>query len=513
MLGTNSTLLFKTKSGGRYVYDDNTGAVFPTNDVLAKALRLRRKFPPRRVRTELLREFPEVFVEGALKFVERWIRVYGGLYRSPREGALLCHRMNSGSRVNNVGAILRDPTHFRQLILNLTEDCNLMCKYCVYSDNYSHTRPPAKKYMDFETGRKALDYFFSLNRRIARRNPAKLLAVNFYGGEPLLRLSTMKKLVHHARRNSPLPFLLFVSTNGLLLNDEAVDFIVENKIHVAVSLDGTEENHDRNRVTSGGKGSWNVVMRNLSRFTERYPEYVRLRVSLLCVYDFQTDLEANARFFEQASLPRVSFVNAVSPGTDDDDYYSRFSEEQKKRFAEQRLNLMRGYVRHLLDGTRATDFIEVFCGGRFINVLFRTAALDRRPDILPFTGSCLPGEKISVRTDGVFDICERVNDTMPIGDVDRGLDMDAVARVIERYLSALGKKCLSCPATKLCGVCFGDGVTMNDGGFSVPARRCAAIRSEVKQNLSLIYSVRERKADAFGRIDEILSRPEKVHTF
>jgi uncharacterized protein len=513
MIGTNSTLQFETNSGGRYIYDDDTGAVLPVNGILSKALELSRKLPPHRVRLELLNEFPQDLVDGTLKFLGRWRNTYGGLYRTPRETATRRHQKNSVSREDVATTIIDNPSYYRQLILNLTENCNLKCKYCIFSDSYTYTRSPTKKTMSFETSRKAVDYFFSLNESLARRNPGKFIAINFYGGEPLLGFSTLKKIVPYIRQNSPLRFLLLMTTNGLLLNDEIVDFIVENDIHVAVSLDGTKENHDRNRITHNGKGSWDTVRNNLARFMERYPEFVLRNVSIISVYDFKTDLEETARFFEQESLPRVSFIDGVVLGTEGDSYYSQFTEAEKARFVEQDQKLMGRYFQHLIDGTRPSDFLSVFCGSRFINILYRKAAYDHRPGILPYSGTCVPGEKISVRPDGVFDVCERVNSSMPIGDVDRGLDIEAISTMMDKYRTALGDNCLSCPATKVCNICFGDGTCMEDNKFSVTADRCNRIRSRMTQDLELVYSMRELKPNAFEQVDELLSRPEKIHNF
>lgn len=509
-----STILFETESGSRYLYDDNSGAVMPVTDLLLEALELYRRHDAETARAKLLEKHPAPFVEGTLKFIERWRRSYGGFFRTERDKSAALHSMTRFGKDDVATILSQGDTTYRQLILNVTEDCNLRCKYCIFSANYQHTRRPTRKVMDFETGRKAIDYFFSLNEPMVRRNPAKQLAINFYGGEPLLARPTVARLIDYARRSSRLPHQFFMTSNALLLDDEAADFVVENDIHLAISLDGTRDNHDRNRITTAGQGSWDVVYGNVTRFMQRHPEFARRNLSIICVYDLDTDLEANARFFEDEELPRISFVDAVSPGSDDDNYYDRFSDDDRRVFEAQSARLMQRYFRDLMKGVRSPDFVRVFCGSRFLSVLVHARAFDRRPEMLPFTGCCLPGEKISVRTDGTFDMCERVNSSMPIGHVDRGLDMEAIARVVKRYNAALGRKCTECPVTKMCGVCFGDGVCMKNGSFEVSEEsRCRDIRDDQAHYLSVVYSILERKPDAFRWLNEMLERPERRNAF
>ncbi|KPJ72919.1 hypothetical protein AMJ52_04590 [candidate division TA06 bacterium DG_78] len=509
---TNTTLLFKTMSNGEYIYDDNSGAIFPVNELLKKAIDLYPKYDIDTVRAKLIKEYPETYVNGALKFIERWCQTYGRFCSSPRGKNGLLQNVESFKTEDIIEQFLHYPTMAKQLILNLTEDCNLRCKYCIYSDNYTYSRKPSKNAMKLETGKRAIDYFFKLNEKAAIRNPGKKIAISFYGGEPLLCLSIMDKLIQYARENTPLRINFVMTSNGMLLNDEVSDFIVKNNIFFAISLDGNKENHDRNRVTVTGRGSFDIVNKNIKRFFERHPDYLT-QMGFICVYDWNTDLEAVERFFEENHW-NVMFADPVAPGGQVDNYYDRFTKSERERFFKQEIHMLKRFKNDLENKKDPALFSKVYFAPRFIPLYLHMRAFDKRMNIIPFTVTCLPGTKINVRVDGTFDICERVNPTMPIGDVKNGLDWHVIANLIRKYNNALGDKCLSCPITKICDVCFGDGNAMQNASFLIPVDRCKSLLKYRLGNLSLFYSLLEIDPDAaINWLGQWFKKPEREYFF
>jgi len=508
------TTIFKTKSSAEYIYDDKTGARFPVNEVLKKAIDLCSKFSLKEVQAQLIKEYQKISVDGALKFIERWRKTYGGFYSSASENNEIRKNLESIKSIKPEDLkdqFLRSPHLARQLILNVTEDCNLRCKYCIYSDNYKLTRKPSKNVMTLETGKKAIDYFFKLNEKLASRNPGKKISIGFYGGEPLLSLSTIDKLVQYAQKNTPLHLSFHMTTNGMLLNDEVADFIVKNKIMLAISLDGDKENHDRNRVTVNGRGSFDIVYNNIKRFLERHSDYAE-RFGFVCVYDWNIDLEAVERFFEDNRL-NVMFVDSVLYSSGEGNYYDRFTEREKKRFIKQNNHMRKKFTNNLMNRKTPTLFSLRYLNAQYLSIFIHLRVFDKRMKMIPFTGACMPGIKISVRSDGIFDMCERVNATMPIGNVETGLDWNAIANIIRKYTSALGDKCLSCPFTRMCEFCYGDGNSMRNTSFLFPEDRCKFIQKCRADALSWLYSILETDPNAFDWLTDYLKRPEGEYFF
>ncbi len=134
----------------------------------------------------------------------------------------------------------------------LTRKCNLRCKYCYEGEKTSHADFP-ENYIDDLIG------FIQKNSRNER-----VINVNFHGGEPLLRFETMKKICGSLSRIEQKVFYS-MTTSGLLLNQEILDFIVQNQFELSVSVDGTEFAQDLNRIDINGNGSYKDVILQLKK--------------------------------------------------------------------------------------------------------------------------------------------------------------------------------------------------------------------------------------------------------
>ena len=151
----------------------------------------------------------------------------------------------------------------KALCLHVAHSCNLNCEYCFASQGrYSGERA----LMSFETGKRALD--FLIEHSGTRRN----LEVDFFGGEPLMNWQVVKDLVTYARsvekeHGKNIRFTL--TTNGMLINDDVIEFSNREMSNVVLSLDGRREIHDRYRVDLEGKGSWDRIVPKFREFVRR----------------------------------------------------------------------------------------------------------------------------------------------------------------------------------------------------------------------------------------------------
>ncbi len=142
----------------------------------------------------------------------------------------------------------------KALCLNVAHDCNLRCKYCFASTGDFGT---GRKIMPFETARRAID--FVVQRSGRRRN----IEVDFFGGEPLLAWDTVVRTVDYARsleEKHNKKFRFTITTNGMLLDQEKMDYINREMKNCVLSLDGRKEVNDDQRPTAGGQGSYDRVV-------------------------------------------------------------------------------------------------------------------------------------------------------------------------------------------------------------------------------------------------------------
>ncbi len=155
-------------------------------------------------------------------------------------------------------------TVVKALCLHIAHDCNLACKYCFAEEGEYHGR---RALMSFETGKKALDFL------VANSGNRVNLEVDFFGGEPLMNWDVVKRLVEYGRsleepNNKKFRFTL--TTNGVLLNDEILEFANKEMANIVLSIDGRKEIHDKMRPFRGGsdRSSYDVIVPKFQKVAE-----------------------------------------------------------------------------------------------------------------------------------------------------------------------------------------------------------------------------------------------------
>jgi len=159
------------------------------------------------------------------------------------------------------------PPLLKALCLNVAHTCNLSCTYC-FAGGGGYGRGPAV--MPPEVGRRAVDFL------IAASGPRRHVEIDFFGGEPLLALDTVRATVAYARERAPAAgkeFGFTLTTNAVLLTDEVIDYLLTNGFNVVLSLDGRPAVHDRLRRMKNGEGSYTLVRDRLLRFVERWENW------------------------------------------------------------------------------------------------------------------------------------------------------------------------------------------------------------------------------------------------
>ena len=150
----------------------------------------------------------------------------------------------------------------KALCLHIAHTCNLNCSYCFASQGKYHGE---RALMSYEVGKRALD--FLIENSGSRRN----LEVDFFGGEPLMNFDVVKRLVEYARsieKEKGKNFRFTLTTNGVLVDDDVIDFADREMSNVVLSLDGRKEVHDQYRVDYAGNGSWDKIVPKFQRFVE-----------------------------------------------------------------------------------------------------------------------------------------------------------------------------------------------------------------------------------------------------
>ena len=221
----------------------------------------------------------------------------------------------------------------KAMCLNVSHNCNLACTYC-FADGGTYR--DERRNMSFETAKAAIDMLVDMSGK--RRN----LEVDFFGGEPMLNLDTVKRTVYYARsleEPKGKRFRFTVTTNAYKLADEDIDFFNEQMYNVVISVDGRKCVHDKVRKTVGGQDSFDVVIKNALRFKERRKGQYYIRGTFTRYnLDFANDvLYLNDLGFDQISIEPVVLDDTSPMAIRDDDLpaviaeYDKLAEEYVER--------------------------------------------------------------------------------------------------------------------------------------------------------------------------------------
>ena len=241
----NATMIHQYKLLGKNVITDTySGAVHLVDDIAYDAISLFEK----KEKNELINLLSEKYKDAKKSDIEE---CYEEIESLKNEGVLF-----KKDQFHNLAGALKEKSKgvIKALCLHVAHTCNLNCAYCFASQGkYSGERAV----MSYDVGKRALD--FLVENSGTRRN----LEVDFFGGEPLMNFDTVKKLVAYARsieKEKGKNFRFTLTTNGVLIDDDVIDFCNREMSNVVLSLDGRKEVHDRYRVDYSGNGSWEKIV-------------------------------------------------------------------------------------------------------------------------------------------------------------------------------------------------------------------------------------------------------------
>ena len=162
----------------------------------------------------------------------------------------------------DVDVLAKRNTVLKAMCLHVAHTCNLNCEYCFASQGKYHGE---RALMSYEVGKRALD--FLIENSGTRRN----LEVDFFGGEPLMNWQVVKDLVAYARsieKEHGKNFRFTLTTNGMLVDDDVIEFANKEMDNVVLSLDGRKEINDHFRHTIGGVGSYDIIVPKFQKFVK-----------------------------------------------------------------------------------------------------------------------------------------------------------------------------------------------------------------------------------------------------
>lgn len=316
----------------------------------------------------------------------------------------------------------------KSMCLNISHDCNLRCEYCFAAKGDFGT---GRELMSLETAKRAID--FLIERSANRHN----LEVDFFGGEPLMNFDVVKQTVEYARsieKQHDKNFRFTITTNGLLLTDDKIDFINKEMANVVLSLDGRKEVNDKLRVSPNGQGSFDVIVPKYQKLVKERGDkdyYVRGTFTKNNL-DFTNDVIKMAELgFDQLS---------VEPVVSDEKLDYSIKEADLPRVFEEYEAL-------------AKEMIKRKREGRCFNFFHFMVDLDQGPCAIKRLRGCSCGnEYIAVTPNGDIYPCHQFvgHDQWRMGNVVKNTFSDEIKNKFAKNNIYTKEKCKNCWAKFFC---------------------------------------------------------------
>lgn len=242
-------------NGYNIVLDVNSGCVHVVDDLVYDIITLYEKMDTEAIITKMIETYSVVGTTVKEQEIREAIEEIEEL---KEQGSLFTEDIYKDYIID----FKKRQTVVKALCLHIAHDCNLACRYCFAEEGEYKGR---RALMSYEVGKQALDFLIQNSGN--RRN----LEVDFFGGEPLMNFDVVKQLVAYGREQETLhdkKFRFTLTTNGILLNDDIIEFINQEMSNVVLSIDGRKEVNDFMRPARNGKGSYDVILPKFKKVAE-----------------------------------------------------------------------------------------------------------------------------------------------------------------------------------------------------------------------------------------------------
>lgn len=286
----------------------------------------------------------------------------------------------------------------KAMCLHISHDCNLRCKYCFASTG---DFGKGRKLMPFEVGKAAID--FLLEKSVGREN----LEVDFFGGEPLMNFDVVKQIIEYARSKEQeyhKNFRFTITTNGMLLDDDTIDYINKEMYNVVLSIDGRKEINDRMRVRVDGSGCYDRILPKFKKLVDGRGDkeyYVRGTYT-----KYNLDFSEDVMHLYEAGFDEISVEPVIE------------SPEEAYAITEEDLDQIYAEYDKLVERIGA-----IKKSGKHINFFHFMIDLDQGPCVIKRLRGCGSGnEYVSITPDGDIYPCHQFvgHDEYKMGNIEEG---------------------------------------------------------------------------------------------
>ena len=353
----------------------------------------------------------------------------------------------------------RTLSNLTQLTFEVTDNCNLDCKYCGYGDFYGNYDKRTKKNLDTNIAKNLLNYMVNLWNSNLNCSHNKTIYISFYGGEPLLNFSFIKEIVEYVSQMKLLHNKIkFAMTTNALLLEKYMDFIAEHKFNLLISLDGNRENNSY-RVFKNKKQAYDKINKSIKALLIKHPKYFNEYVNFNSVLHNKNSIDMIYQHFKKNFDKKPSISEINTSGIKDSmkkEFYNTYSNVYESLNQSEDYALINKQMFINLPNIQdLTNFIHQYndnCFNKYDDVTKDICNEHCTP-----TGTCLPfGKKMFVTVNGKLLPCERIGHNYVLGSAASDkveLDFNAIVERYNNYYDKMMKICKSCYNQLSCSQC------------------------------------------------------------
>ncbi|WP_321995262.1 radical SAM peptide maturase [Draconibacterium orientale] len=347
--------------------------------------------------------------------------------------------------------------HLNQIVFEVTDECNLSCKYCSYSSMYEGYDTRSRTKMQFDIPKTIIDHVIKI--RDSSPNTNYPLTISFYGGEPLLNFSLIRKVVEYIKNTYSSKKINYGMTTNAMLLHKYMDYLKSNNFQLTISLDGGEKAQGY-RVDHKGSNSFMKVFKNVHLLKLQYPEYFESNVNFNSVMHNLNSAESAFRFIKQ-NFNKKTTLSALSA--------SGIKKEKMEEFKKMYQNVSDSILSsNNIDDLETDMFIK---SPRVLDLVYYIVKYSQNffkdyNDLiydLSFknkrrTGTCSPfSKKMFITVDGKILQCERIGHQFAMGQVtgkNIQLNPEEIANSQNKFINKLREQCNKCSLKKICPQCI-----------------------------------------------------------
>lgn len=349
--------------------------------------------------------------------------------------------------------------NLKHLIFEVTDACNLRCKYCGYADLYEGYDQRENLKFPFHKAKLMIDYLHKYWEKKYCTDINDPITIGFYGGEPLLNVPFIKQVIDYIEslQHTGKTFHYNMTTNAILL-DKYMDFLAEKEFRLLISLDGDEKGQSY-RVDAKGENSFTKVIANIELLRSKYPSYFEQFVMFNSVLHNKNEVESIFYFIKNKfrKEPLISPLNNSGIRKDKvDEFYKTY---QNMTASIQKATNCEALKKELFIKGPETSMLLNYIHSQTGNVFtcYNELLLGKENFNYSPTGTCIPfSKKMFVTVKGRILQCERIDHEFALGKVTDEkveLDLEQAAQQHNEYVFRYINQCKTCAIRKMCHQC------------------------------------------------------------